>query len=392
MKTFLNWLKSIYLFPFSVLMGNMTNFGMLTPDNIKAYQKEIRHEWLAKSFLLPRYCGEGDNSPIEKITKLKRVPGGGSECIMTLVPNLAKDGGVGSAGGKREGMEEKMEKFNKKIQIDEMYHTIRHEGELEDQDTVVDFRKEAKNGLTNWLSERTDDLLILTASGIAYSYNVDGSARAEDTFTKLRFASDVAAPTAKRHRRWDGTAKKLVAADTTAITDSDSPSYNMLVMAKAYARTHKMFPLQAGGKYWYIVLMQPYTLAMLKKDADYKNAVIQGGVRGDDNPFFSGGIPTIDGLILVECDKVYNTNGATVRWGVGSDVNGSRTLVMGAKGLGFADVSEPKWVEDEFEYKTQPGIMLSKFQGILKPSFYSSFDKSVEDSSVLCIDHYMEEY
>jgi N4-gp56 family major capsid protein len=370
----------------------MTNFGMLTPDNIKAYQKEIRHEWLAKSFLLPRLCGEGDNFPIEKITTLKRTPGGGSECIMTLVPNLTKDGGVGSAGGKREGMEEKMNKFTKKIQIDEMFHTIRHEGELEDQDTVVDFRKEAKNGLTNWLSERTDDLLILTASGISYAYNVDGSLRAEDTFTKLRFASDVAAPTSKRFRRWNGTAGTLDAGDTSVIAATDVPSYKMLLMAKAYARTHKIFPLQAGGKYWYVVLLTPYTLAQLKNDTDYKNAVINGGVRGDDNPFFTGGIPTIDGLILMECDKVYNTNGTATKWGAGNAINGSRTLLMGSKGLGFADVSEPKWVEDEFEYKTQPGIMLSKFQGILKPSFYSTFDKSTEDTGILCIDHFMLSY
>lgn len=369
-----------------------TNFAMLSPDNIKFIQKEIRHEMEAKSFLLQRYCGKGDNMPIEQITDLKRTRGGGLECIMTMVPRLQKDGGVGSAGGRREGVEENMTKFNARITIDEMWHNVRNEGELADQASVVDFRKEARNGLTNWLADRVDQLIMLTASGISYAYNLDGSLREEDVFQKLLFAPYVSAPTAKRHRRWNGTTKMLEAGDTTKVAAADVPTYKMLLMAKAYARTHKLFPLMAGGKEYYVVMMTPYALAMLKNDADYKNAVIQGGVRGDENPFFTGGIVTIDGLILVENDKCYTTNGTATRWGAGNAVNGTRTLLMGAKAIGFADLGDPKWTEDAFQYKTQPGIMVSKMLGILKPHFYSTWDKSDEDSSILCIDHYMEEY
>lgn len=382
-----------------------TNFGQLDPDKIKFIQKEIRHEMEAASFLLPRFCGKGQNFPIEKITELRRMEGGGEECIMTLVNHLVGDGGVGSVGGKREGREEKMFKSQQKIQIDEIFNMVRSQGKLAEQGSVVQFRKEAKPALKYWHANRTDQLIMLAASGISFAYNLDGSLRSEVTdldgvpissdFVNLRFSADIKAPSAKRHRRWDGTNKKLVAGDTTAITTADTPSYKMLLMAKAYARTHKMMPLQAGGKQWYIVLLQPYSLAMLKNDPDYKNAVITGGVRGDDNPFFSGAIPTIDGLLLVEYEYVYNTTGASTRWGAGGAVNGTRTLLWGAQAMGFADLEkggEPIYTEKSFEYGTQDGIMVSKFLGILKPQYYSTFDRSTEDFSCLAIDHYMEEY
>lgn len=384
-----------------------TNFGQLSPDQIKFIQKEMRHEMEAASFLLPRFCGKGQNFPIEKITELRRMEGGGEEVIMTLVNHLVGDGGVGSLGGKREGREEKMFKSQQKIHIDEIFNMVRSQSKLAEQGSVVQFRKEAKPALKYWHANRTDQLIMLTASGIPYNQNLDGSLRAEVTdvegtpissdFPSLRFAADVTAPSRKRHRRWDGTQKKLVAGDTTAVTTSDEPCYKMLLMAKAYAKTHKLLPLQAGGKQWYVVLMTPYSLAMLKNDPDYKNAVIQGGVRGDENPFFSGGIPTIDGLVLVEYENVYNTTGAVApnKWGADGSVNGTRTLLWGAQALGYADLDaggEPVYEEKRFEYGTQDGIMVSKFLGIIKPQYYSTFDRSTEDFSSLAIDHYMEEY
>lgn len=399
------WLRAIVLFPFNILMGNMTNFGQLDPDKIKFIQKEMRHEMEAASFLLPRFCGKGQNYPIEKITELRRMEGGGEECIMTLVNHLVGDGGVGSVGGKREGREEKMFKSQQKIHIDEIFNMVRSQGKLAEQGSVVQFRKEAKPALKYWHANRTDQLIMLTASGISYAYNLDGSTRANvldqdgtpisSDFTSLRFAADIKAPSAKRHRRWDGTNKLLVAGDTTAVAATDIPTYKMLLMARAYAKSHKMMPLQAGGKEWYVVLMTPYSLAMLKNDADYKLAAINGGVRGDDNSFFSGAIPTIDGLLLVEYENVYNTTNATLKWGAGNAVNGTRTLLWGAQAMGFADLEqggEPVYEEKKFEYGTQEGIMVSRFLGILKPTYYSTFDRSTEDFSCLAIDHYMEAY
>lgn len=373
----------------------LTNFGKLSTEQILVWQRDVKTEFVRKSYVLRTLAGKGPNNAIEIIDTLKKTLGGGMEAMMTLRANLIKDGGVGSVGGKREGVEEQMKAYYQKITIDELFHSVRHEGSLAAQAEVVDFRKESKDALSDWLAERADQLTFLTWSGISYAYNLDGSTRAEDTFTKLNFASYVTAPTAKRHRRWNATTGTLVAGDTTAVVATDVPTVAMLRAMKAYAKSHKVKPIMAGGKEYYIVMMHPNALMQLKADPIYNTAIVTGGVRGDDNPFFTGGVVTVDGLVIQEHDLVYTTNGLVAgvgKWGAGSLINGCRTLLLGSQSLGFVDLEAPKWVEKGFEYDSQQGVYISKIFGLVKPKFYSTWDKSEEDFGVLAVDHYMPVY
>lgn len=163
-----------------------------------------------------------------------------------------------------------------------------------------------------------------------------------------------------------------------------------MVDINTYAKTNYIKPLVSGGKEYFVVFIRPEGLAQLKKDADYQRAIITGQDRGKDNPFFTGGVVTVDGLVLHEHRLVYNTKGATSgvdKWGAGSAIDGSRMLVCGAQALGFADLGAPEWSEKYFEYDSSPGINIDKMFGFLKPKFYSIYNKSVEDFGVLAVDH-----
>lgn len=106
------------------------------------------------------------------------------------------------------------------------------------------------------------------------------------------------------------------------------------------------------------------------------------------NPFFSGATVTVDGLVLHEHRLVYNTKGAAVgdKWGAASDVDGSRISICGAQSLGMADLGAPEWAEETFQYKSSYGINVDKMFGLMKPEFYSIYDKTVEDFGVLSLD------
>ena len=205
---------------------------------------------------------------------------------------------------------------------------------------------------------RLDQLAILTLSGIGYNLNTDGSARASSAFSSLAFAADVSAPTANRHRRWDATAGALVTGNTAAITANDKITYKTLVEANVFAKTQYIRPLMQGGKEYYCVFLRPEALAQLKSDPEYQRAVVTGLERGKDNPFFSGGTVTVDGLVLHESRLVYNTRGATSgnKWGSTGTVEGSRMLICGSQALGFADLGAPEWNEKVFEYGSSAGI------------------------------------
>ena len=43
-----------------------------------------------------------------------------------------------------------------------------------------------------------------------------------------------------------------------------------------------------------------------------------------------------------------------------------------------------------FQYNSQSGINVDKMFGLVKPKFYSIYDKSTEDFGVLAIDHYLQ--
>ena len=362
----------------------LTNFAALTADQKLVWSKLLWKQARDMTFI-NKFVG-GPEAVIQRITELTKTEKG-EQVIMHLLADLVEDGVVGD--NQREGFEEEMKSYNDKITIDLISHGLRQKGKLAEQKTVIAFRENARDRLAYWLANRMDQLAFLTLSGVAYTKNNDGSTRTSGAFNNLAFATDVSAPTSKRHRRWDATSG-LVAGDTTAVIADDVLTYKAMVDINTYAKTHYIKPLISGGKEYYVVFLRPEGLAQLKKDADYQRAVVTGADRGKENPFFTGGITTVDGLVFHEHRLVYNTLGATSgvdKWGAGNLVDGSRLLVCGAQALGFADLGAPEWSEKWFEYDSSPGINVDKMFGFLKPKFYSIYDKSIEDFGVLAVDH-----
>lgn len=239
-----------------------------------------------------------------------------------------------------------------------------------------------------------DQLAFLTLSGISYAYANDGSARTSSAFSNLAFASNVSAPTANRGYRVTSsggspsTYTGLATAATGSVTATDIFTYQAVVDIVTKAKTNYIKPLMAGGKEYYVAFVRPEQLAQLKKDADFQRAVVTGMPRGEDNPFFSGGTVTVDGLVIHEHRLVYNTKGALSgsKWGAAGTVDGARALICGAQALGFADLGSPEWSEKWFNYDSSPGINVDKMFGFLKPQFYSIYNKSVEDFGVMTVD------
>ena len=366
----------------------VTNFAGLQSKQKIVWSRQV---WMAArdQMFVKKFLGSGETAMIQRITELTKTERG--EKVLThLVADLVEDGVVGD--NQREGNEEEMKSYSQEITIDLISHQVKNKGKMSDQKSVLDFRNLAKNTLSYWLANRVDQLVLLTMSGISYSYMLDGRPRdVKSPFPSLSFAADVSAPTDKRHLYWDGT--KLLPGDTTAITSDCAPNYKMIVDLMAYAKTHYIKPLMSGGKEYYVLLVQPGTLAQLKKDPDYQRAVTALAQKsGEASPWFTGGTVTIDGAVIHEHRLVFGTQGAASgqKWGASGTVNGSRSLLCGAQALGMADLGAPDWVEKKFDYDKQQGISIDKMFGLLKPKFYSIYDQSVEDFGVIAVDHYQQ--
>jgi hypothetical protein len=268
------------------------------------------------------------------------------------------------------------------IRLDQLRHANRHEGRMADQKSIVEFRGNSKDVLAYWLADRIDQMAFLTLSGVSYGFKTNGVARVGSDMQFLEFAADVSAPTANRRLRWDGTNKTLVSsAATSGIAAADTPSWEMLVQLKAYAKEHYIRGVKGdGGDEVYHAFLTPAAMAKLKMESNFILNMRHAIQRGDNNKLFTGDGVLVDGIHLHEYRHVFHSS----TWGGGAQA-GCQILFCGAQALGMADIGAPEWNEKGFDYENSQGISVSKILGFKKPSFTSIYENTTtpEDFGVV---------
>lgn len=364
----------------------LTNFAALTDEQKTVWQRKV---WRAarENMFIGKFLGSDDSAMIQRITELTRDEKG-ARAVLTLVTDLEDDG----VSGDRflEGNEEAMVSDDQVITIDQLRHAVRNKGRMADQKTVVKFRNNAMNNLSYWLSNRFDQMAILTLSGISYAFANDGATRPKAELANLDFATDVSAPTANRHYRWSDASGEWVAGDTTSVAAADIINYSSIIKARTLAENNYIKPLRMkNGVEWYNMFVTPEAFETIKLDPDFQKAYQNARERSPNNPLFQGSnVIYLDGIAIHKHRYVYKTTGAAggSKWGGSGTIDGQRMLLCGSQALGMADLGQPYWVEKEFDYDNQPGISIGKIAGLLKPKFYSIHNGSVEDFGVIALD------
>lgn len=363
---------------------SLTNFAALTDEQKTVWSRQFWAQARNNSFL-NKFTGTSEQSMIQRITELKKDEKG-ARAVITLIADLVGDGVAGDTT--LEGKEEALKSYDQVIQIDQLRHANMHEGRMAEQKSVVTFREQSRDKLAYWIGDRMDQLGFLTLSGVSYAYKTNGAARVGSDLGNLEYASDVAAPSTKRHRRWDATSG-LVAGDTTQVDTADTPTYKSIIQLKAYAKDHYIRGIRGpGGEEIFHLFLTPSAMAKLKQDADYIANLRNAGVRGPSNELFAGASSSvmIEGVAVHEFRHVYNTSGTATKWGAGNAIDGCRGLFCGAQALAFADIGDAYWVEEGKDYENRQGISIGKIFGFLKPKFYNIYDESTEDFGVVACD------
>lgn len=364
----------------------LTNFSLLTEEQKTVWSMDLWKHARNYSFV-NKFLGKGSNSMIQHITELKKSEKG-ARAVITLLADLEGDGVAGDRT--LEGNEEAMKSYDQVIRIDQLRHANRHEGRMADQKSVVEFRNNSRDVLAYWLADRIDQMAFLTLSGQSYAMRNNGAPRFGSDMPFLDFAADVTAPTAQRRLRWNGTSKTLTAnGATSAITTADTPMWEMFVQLKAFAKDQYMRGIKGnGGEETFHAFLTPQAMAKLKLDPTYMANLRSARQRSGDNPLFTGDAVEVDGIVLHEFRHVYNTAGATApnKWGSAGDVDGCQILFCGAQALAMADIGNPYWVEDGFDYENQQGISIGKILGFLKTRFNSIYSgNTVQDFGVMSV-------
>ena len=370
----------------------LTNFAALTQEQLTLWQRDVWKQARNHSYIT-RFMGDGPNALIQRITQLKKDQKG-SRAVITLLADLVGDGVAGDR--QLEGNEEAMQTFDQVIRIDQLRHGTRHLGRMADQKSVVEFRKNAKDVLAYWQADRHDQLAFLTLSGVHYGVRNNGAPRVGSDFVNLEYLADVKPITANRRLRWNGASKTLEAnGATTSVTAADKPMWEMFIQLKAYAKTHKIRGVNVNGEETYHVFLSPLAMAKLKLDDMYIQNLRHAQEKGGSNPLFTGNSVKIDNLVIHEYEHVYNTSGASgavlipkggalhSKWGASGDVDGCQILFCGAQSMGFADIGDPYWDEEGYDYGNSQGIAVGKISGFLNPQFMSPVTGSVENHGMM---------
>ena len=361
-----------------------TNFAALTAEQYTVWSRDFWREARNKSFIMS-FAGTSSESMIQRITELRSTKDG-ARAVITMVNDATGDGVVGD--NEQQGNEEALRSTEAVIQLDQWRHAHKNTGRMSDQKSIVQFRSEAKDKLSYTAARVMDELAMLVLSGVSFAYKPDGTARTGSQLPLLSFAADVAAPSSRRHFRWDATGG-LLTGDTTAVAVEDKPTWDMLVDIKAKAVNEFIRPMRSeDGIEVYNVFMSPNGIAALKKDADFLAAWQHAQKRGEENPLFKGtphggkrGI-YIDGMNILEYRNVFHPS----TWGAGGNISGQRILVCGAQAMAFADIGMPIWEEEYEDYKNRIGISTGKIFGLLKPQLFSTNAQSSQDFGVMCVD------
>lgn len=366
------------------------DFGSQQPKSKLAWG-HATYKAFRDNFFFDGWLGEGQDCIVEHITELSTNDKGVTGAMLHLVADIYGGGVVGD--NQLRGRERSLDSAWQEVTYDQIRNGVVTKGEMSEQKSVLQTRDSAKDVLGRWVAETCEDQLVLCASGISFAFNLDGSPRVtpagQDAWTGLDYAANVRPPSANRHVRWDNTNKVFAAGDTTAVAATDTPSYALIPALWAHARRRRIKPIRSGGKEYLIYLTTPEAMASFWKDPDFRTIIVQGGVRGSQNPIFQNATVTMNGLVLIDYNKIYNTLGAAdgSKWGSGGHVDGARSLLLGAQALAFVDLKIPMWKEELDDYDNINGIAVRKWMGVLQPEFPDPFTQTTEDFNRICVDH-----
>lgn len=318
---------------------------MANSQTISALRKQLWRKQLfadvQDELFMTRFIGKSERDMIQEIEDFKKDKGD----TITIGLGMKLSGSGTTGDNELEGNEEKMTDYSDTLAIDQLRHAVRLTGNMDEKKSAYEMRTSAKNRLAIWWAERIDQEILDKLCGK----------------TSSTFANTPRSPAATRtiwaaNRGADGSLTAADVFDTKCITAAKQ-------MAKL--ASPKVAPLRIDGKDTYVIILHPYQYSDLKKDPVFKQEAREAGVRGDENPIFSGALKVYDGCVIHEHEYVYNWNG-----GSGS-IPIARAVLCGQQAGVIGWGKEVEWVEKQFDYKNKWGISCGAIFGVQKPVFNS---------------------
>lgn len=349
------------------------------------HEKELFKQYIMNT-VFSNYMGKkGSGKSIIMDGKAFSGMGNGDTRKYHFVPQYM---GTGIRGQNKsiEGNEKSISEFVTEIRVDQVIQAFRKKGKLTDLRTVINLRNEFKDQLTNWFKIWTEFDIIDALTGYMYdgaSY-IDGFSRDEETGMVMIDAKGAAMtnPLVKgegRCFRPDYASNKFSVVNVSEanssndallkdMTAGDIMNTQLLDELQALAKTAGKYPIKPvrlqDGREYYILILHPTAAKQLRADERWEKRVLanyQGCRSLENDPIATGAMGVWEKIIVKEADYIPSIGNGTV--------NIARNLLLGADAAVMAWAQTINYVEKEFDYNTEMGVMADEIRGIKKLDF-----------------------
>jgi len=234
--------------------------------------------------------------------------------------------GVGQSGDIQtlEGNEEKLSTSEIIVTTTYYRHGVRVNNRAQKK-SMLNLRNEARLRLAEWGRDKLDTMRFANftaAAGANESYGTQ----------QIRYVGGV------------GTVNGIVAADKLTLTEISKAKYVM--------KANGAHPWNIrGNKYFGLVIEDWVEYDLKELDTSYAQAEREAGVRGHENPLFTGAGAIWNGVIIYAADRVVAAPSTAA-----TPVRVAHNLMFGKEAFVEAYGSKPSWAEDTFDYGHEFGV------------------------------------
>jgi N4-gp56 family major capsid protein len=334
-----------------------TEFGTASAQAVKRWSDMAMVETFGKMGIRP-LIGRGANSCIQLKTELDKNPGD------TIYYDLrAQDRGTGVSGDTvLQGYEDALTFYQDTLKINykRKAHAFKN---MSQQRTVHDLREHGRDSLTEWMAWFMEGGLIAHLAGLCGNGNES-------------VVSALGADTASA----DFAGNTITALDAAHLVDNAGNDFDLAMLesavAKAKVNNPRVPPLKINGADKYIALLHPYQVRSMRSDAgtaQWRDITANAGVRGENNPLYTGALGEYNGVILRESEFIPRSSDVTTGLLLGKCAG---TIAFGnaweTMSRGTTDGSFFKIIEDKFDYEHQKGMAASTCVGFKRAQFNSA--------------------
>lgn len=335
---------------------------------VKTWSQRVEREVLPKTI----FGGMISSGIVMEKTELQKGPG--DEVSFHLVGLLEGDGRIQNEklSTPDTSEEEGTTYYTDKVAINQLRHAVRWYGRIDAQRVVMDLRRDAKDGLSDWWADRLDDAFLNQVTGNTSLTDLNPADTSADGLHPALKYTGCNLPIAP-------SANNLI--DATGSKFDLDLAEDMITKAKAMRDENgqPVFrPVRIAGDEYFVFLLHSYSWRDLRRSADgnaqwgdYYKAAAAGGLL-DGNPIFTGSAGVYGGAIFYETSRM---PGVPTDLGDGLYVaNQKRVCLLGkgavalAYGRGFGG-SRYSWDEDEYDLGNEQVVGAASIFGMKKCQF-----------------------